>query len=231
MKFKTELHCHTKEISPCSDESFEEVVEKYIKNGYTTLVITNHARLWHWENMVPGDTWEEKVAAYFDVAGRARKYAGDRLNVLCGMEISFEGDPNDYLVFGITPEQLLSVPEYYNTSLGSFHGIAAEKGFVIIQAHPMRFGMLTANVDWLDGYEVCNGHVGQHSHNDIAEAWGRRFTKHNLILTSGSDNHHNYQTPNAGILTDEPITSNEQLLAVLRGGKYELIRPDFDAKM
>lgn len=231
MKFKTELHCHTKEISPCSNESFEEVVEKYIENGYTTLVITNHARSWHWENMVPGDTWEEKVDAYFDVVNRASEYAGDRLNVLGGMEISFDGDPNDYLVFGITPEQLLSVPEYYKTSLGDFHSFAAENGFVIIQAHPMRFGMMTANVDWLDGYEIYNGHIHQHSHNDIAEAWGKRFTKHDLILTSGSDNHYKDQTPNSGIITDEPITSNKQLLAVLRGGKYELIRPDLGAEM
>lgn len=231
MKFKTELHCHTKEISPCSNESCEEVVEKYIENGYTTLVITNHARSWHFRNTVPGDTWEEKVDAYFAVADKARSAAGGRINVICGMEISFDDDPNDYLVYGVTPEKLCPVPDYFTMGINRFHEYASENGFIVVQAHPMRFGMAMISPDAVDGYEIMNGHIHQHSHNDIAEAWGRRYTRHNLILTSGSDNHYNDQTPNSGIITDEPVTSDEQLLSVLRSGSFELIRPDLGPEM
>lgn len=226
MKFKTELHCHTKEISPCSNESYEEVVEKYIAHGYTTLVITNHARAWDFEVNIPGNTWEEKVYEYFAVADRAHKAAGGRLNVLCGMEIMFEDDPNDYLLYGVDPEKFCPVPDYYKMGVGKFHEYASENGFVIIQAHPLRTGIVSIPPEMLDGYEILNGSVAV-SNNRIAEAWGRQFADQGLILTSGSDSHcREEKKPNAGILTDEPITSNEQLLAVLKSGSYELIRPD-----
>ncbi len=42
MKFKTELHAHTAETSNCGKASAEELVEAYIKNGYSTVVITDH---------------------------------------------------------------------------------------------------------------------------------------------------------------------------------------------
>ena len=46
------------------------------------------------------------------------------------------------------------------------------------------------------------------------------------MVTSGSDHHDSNQYPDAGILTDEPITSNKQLLEVLKSGNYELIRDE-----
>lgn len=58
----------------------------------------------------------------------------------------------------------------------------------------------------------------------LPEAWARHFTRHKLILTSGTDNHDAYMTPDGGIETDAPITTPEELIAVLRGGNYTLIR-------
>lgn len=57
MKYKTELHCHTSEISACSRETGAEVAAKYIAHGYTTLVVTNHFEKWSFEHRFPGDTW------------------------------------------------------------------------------------------------------------------------------------------------------------------------------
>ena len=42
MKFKTDLHIHTSDVSKCAHISTDEVVEFYIKKGYSTIVITNH---------------------------------------------------------------------------------------------------------------------------------------------------------------------------------------------
>ena len=38
MKYKTELHCHSKDASGCSHESVEGICEKYLKYGYISAV-------------------------------------------------------------------------------------------------------------------------------------------------------------------------------------------------
>ena len=228
MKYKTELHCHTSEISACSRETGAEVAEKYIAHGYTTLVVTNHFEKWSFEHRFPGDTWEQKLDYYYDAVDRVRETAGDRLNVLCGQELRFEYDPNDYLVFGAPREAYYPVPGIFDQSIKEAHEYLHELGAIVIQAHPFRFGMKLTHPSYVDGYEIANGHPGHHSHNDLAEAWARRFVNHHPIMTTGTDEHEPTHTPNGGIITDEPITSNDELLAALRSGKYELIRPVLD---
>lgn len=226
MSFKTELHCHTREISPCSSESPEQVAQKYIDNGYTTLVITNHASKWIFEAVLDSknNPWETQVERYFDAVDHVREAAGGKLNVLYGMEIRFPEADNDYLVFGITREFCLGHPDLFAMDHRSFHELAKENGLLFIQAHPMRFGMKTISPDNVDGYEIFNGHPNQRSHNGIAEAWAKHFTRHELIFTSGTDNHDGYMIPDGGIVTDAPITSSDELLSVLRSGEYEIIR-------
>lgn len=228
MKYKTELHCHSKMISPCSNQSEEQVAEKYIKHGYTTLVLTNHAAEWNFDGYIPGGNFEERVNSYFSAADAVRDAADGKLNVICGMELSFHNDPNDYLVYGITKDQFLSLEDVFNMRIWDFADFARNNGLLLIQAHPFRFGMRTVSPDHLNGYEVMNGHILQHSHNDVAEAWAKHFYDHDPIMTSGSDNHYLNQEPNAGIITDDPIKDSEDLLAVLKSRKFELIRPVLD---
>ena len=228
VKYKTELHCHTKEISPCSGESGAEVAKKYIDHGYTTLVITNHFTEWIANDRVKGETWEEKLAYYYGAVDLVREAAGDRLNVLCGMELRMNGDPNDYLVFGAKPEDFYEIPYVFNLCIRDVHSYLNSRGAIIIQAHPFRFGMQLTHPSFVDGYEIANGHPGHHSHNDLAEAWAKRFVNHDPIMTTGTDEHEPSHVPNGGIMTDAPITSNDELLAVLRSRDYELIRPVLD---
>ena len=78
----------------------------------------------------------------------------------------------------------------------------------------------------VDGYEVYNGHNEQRSRNEMALAWGTyaRTVRKRVIFTSGSDKHDCHHVPDGGILTDEPITSMEQLVSVLESGEYKLMR-------
>ena len=99
--------------------------------------------------------------------------------------------------------------------------LARENGILTIQAHPFRMGMVTTHPNEVDGIEVFNGHPGHNSNNDIAEAWAKKYGK---IMTSGTDHHNPDHMPDGGILTDEPITSEKQLIEVLRSGNYDLIR-------
>lgn len=223
MKYKTELHCHTNDVSPCSEETAEEVVKKYLDAKYDSLVITNHYKDWIVNNL-PGETFADRVDFYFEAVDKVRDAADGKLYVIPGMEITFNECANDYLVFGIKPEHFRERPDVFDMGIANFFRYADELGLLVIQAHPLRFGLTLTSPDELHGYEVFNGHQGQRSHNDVTEVWVKHFFKHDLILTSGSDNHHKWQTPTAGILTDAPITDNDCLMRVLRSRDYELIR-------
>lgn len=217
MQYKTELHAHTREVSPCADLTATEVADRYIADGYTSIVITNHYTQTIIERM--GDTWEERINAYLSPIRMMREYAKDRLNVLLGCELRFAENSNDYLIIGITEEFLISHPELYLMNLKSFSALARENGLLVVQAHPFRNGMSVMPPEYLDGIETFNGHVGHDSRNPIADAWAKRY---GLIETAGTDFHHPYQSGVAGILTDEPIVSEEQLLAILKSGSYTL---------
>ncbi|MCQ2424163.1 MAG: hypothetical protein MJ088_04625 [Clostridia bacterium] len=40
--FRTELHCHTRTVSPCANADPEYLIEDYRKHGYDTIVVTDH---------------------------------------------------------------------------------------------------------------------------------------------------------------------------------------------
>ena len=40
--YKTELHCHTGDTSLCGRATAEELLERYLEKGYSTVVVTDH---------------------------------------------------------------------------------------------------------------------------------------------------------------------------------------------
>ncbi len=217
MSFLTELHAHTSPVSPCADLGADAVAERYIAEGYDTVVLTNHYCDYVIDNA--GETWEEKIDYYLADYRAMKTYAADRLQVLLGCELRFTENQNDYLIFGLTEEFLITHPELHRMTLRSFSAMAREHGLLVVQAHPFRHRMTVVDPQYLDGMETFNGHVGHDSRNPIADAWARRY---GLLRTSGTDFHHPHQFGTGGILTEEPITSTEQLVAVLRSGNYTL---------
>ena len=217
MQYKTELHAHTREVSPCADLTAEEVAERYISDGYSTLVVTNHYCNYVIDRL-EGD-WSEKARYYLAPYRAMKAYAKDRLNVILGCELRFRENYNDYLIFGITEDFLVSNPNLHDMTLKEFSPLAHENGMLIVQAHPFRNGMTVVNPALLDGMETFNGHAGHDSRNPIADAWAKQY---GLLRTSGTDFHHPHQGGVAGILTDEPITSSAQLCEILRSGSYTL---------
>ncbi len=217
MQYKTELHAHTREVSPCANLSAAEVAERYIAHGYTTIVVTNH--YCHYVIDPLEGSWEDKARYYLAPYRAMKDYAGDRLNVILGCELRFRENFNDYLIFGIDEEFLITHPNLHDMTLKDFSALARENGLLVIQAHPFRNGMTVVNPAYLDGMEAFNGHVGHDSRNPIADAWAK---KHGLIRTSGTDFHHPHQSGVAGILTDAPIENSAQLCEILKSGDYIL---------
>ena len=97
--YKSDLHCHTIDVSKCADLALEEMIENYIKYGYSTMVITDHFSSATFEDK-HSLTWSEKCDFYVSGYKRAKEIANGRINVLLGMEYRNIYSSNDYLVYG-----------------------------------------------------------------------------------------------------------------------------------
>lgn len=218
--FKTELHCHSKDISACARVSTTEIINKFVDAGYSTIVLSNHFSKGTKE-FVGAESWDEWIDKFIGGYQKLKDEAKGKLNILLGMELRFNENSNDYLVYGVTEEFLRSIPNVFEMNPYSFSKLARENGCLFIQAHPFRNGMYVVSPDALDGVEVFNGHGGHDSRNDIANMWAEKY---GLIKTSGTDFHYDYAPANAGIITDVEITSMSQLVEVLKSGNYKLNR-------
>ena len=218
--FKTELHCHSCDVSECARVSTTDIINKYVSAGYSTLVLANHFNAGTMR-FVKAESWSEWIDKYIAGYEKLKNEAAGKLNILLGMELRFKENINDYLVFGVTEKFLRSIEGVFDMNPGSFRKIANENGCLFIQAHPFRNGMVVVRPEFLDGVEVFNGHFGHDSRNDVAEHWADKF---GFIKTSGTDFHYIDSPANGGILTDVEITSIEQLVEILKSGSYTLNR-------
>ena len=233
MKFKTELHCHTGDVSNCGKESAEYIVEKYLEAGYTSLVVANHMSVHTFNgkrgkyaeflnNTKKSDCWQTKMDFFMLGYENLVRAAKGRLHIILGMEWKdFTCDnANDYLVFGITEEWLRASEKISNMNIKEMSAYLHEFGMMIYQAHPFRNDIKIVNPKYLDGIETFNGHWEHSSRNKIADAWA---DIHGLKKTSGSDFHEKSHICCGGILTCEPITNGAQLLETLKNESYELM--------
>ena len=220
--FKTELHCHSKDASPCSTESVQSLVEIYTRAGYDTVVLTNHFSPCVYE-VYKCKNMGEYVDTFMKAFEMMKQASKDKLTVLCGAEIRFNCNANDYLVFGDFEEYFRNTPEVFDFTPDYFHKVCQQKGWLFIQAHPFRNGITVTNPSFVDGIEVYNGHIGHSERNFIAKQWAEEY---DLIKTSGTDLHYSYVPASGGILTEDKITSISQLVEILKSGKYELLTSD-----
>ena len=223
MPYLTELHAHTAETSRCGEDSAAQLVQNYVKQGYSTLVVTDHFSHRTFDPFF-GATHREKVDILLSGYRAAKQAAkGTGLHVLLGMELRFTapGNINDYLVYGVTEDFLYRSEELLDMRLKSFMPLAHKNGMLVYQAHPFRDGIRIVDPALLDGFEIYNACVRHDSRNAIAKIWAEKHKKPGI---SGSDYHKTEDTARGGIETDTEIRTNGELLAVLRAGEYRLIR-------
>ena len=220
MSYKYELHCHTKEVSRCAGTSAADAVKLYKEKGYDGIVITDHFSPM---TFTPSTVFRPHKAIDFYTRGykEALKAAGDDFTVLLGMELRYYGTINDYLVYGVTEEFLKSNGNIMAMNPKRFYRLAKENGLIVVQAHPFREWMKRINPNHLDGAEVFNGKATKEA-NENTENWIRQTGM--KIRISGSDFHRPAQLAKGGIITDNPIKTNADLLNILNSGEYELIQ-------
>lgn len=209
-----ELHSHTSEVSGCANVKAVDSVRLHKEAGYAGMVITNHFCQY-------GENAEEakaKIDRFIDGYCLAQN-AADGITVLFGMELRFRGSMNDYLIFGITPDFLRAHPEIIRLDQPAFFKLAEDNGLLIVQAHPFRSMCTPSDTEYIHGVEVYNGNPRHNSNNETAELF---CAEHNLIPTSGSDFHQIEDIGIGGIITEEEIKDEKQLVEVLRNRRYTL---------
>lgn len=220
MEYKYELHAHTKEVSRCAVIPVKELVEEYKKAGYSGIVLTDHYSPMTFN---PSEFFSKKKAVdhHLRAYREAKQYETEDFTILLGMELRFYATVNDYIIYGITEEMLYELPFLLKTYIRRASRLLRERGCLFLQAHPFRKLITRANPKHLDGVEVFNGKATKEA-NDNSQKWAEEINA--PIKTSGSDCHRASGVGLGGIITEEPIKSNDDLIRILKSGNYKLIK-------
>ena len=137
MIYKTDMHVHSRDISLCADAPVEFIVQKYTEYGYSTVVLCNHFERY---TMKSGKdkSYRDFVRRYAAAYEKLKDAAGDRLHVLLGAEVRFDENINDYLLYGVTEEKLLALPDIWKMGVQKLHEEIAGMDMLLVQAHPFR---------------------------------------------------------------------------------------------
>ena len=220
MEYKYEIHCHTKEVSRCAQITVEKLIEKYKEAGYSGIVLTDHYSPMTFD--IPDFFSKKKAIDHYLRAWRiAKKYNDENFTVLLGMELRFYATVNDYIIYGITEEMLYELPFLLPVYIKRASKMLRERGCLFLQAHPFRKFISRAKSNHLDGVEVFNGKASEEE-NANAEKWAEEINA--AVKMSGSDCHRESGVGLGGIITTEPIKSNDDLIRILKSGNYELIK-------
>lgn len=222
--YRFEIHCHTADSSSCGRVKAERLVELYLEAGYDGVVITDHLSPDNPRHLLEREgvplTHENLVERQVRGYKAARAAAGDKLVVLRGMELRFYNDPNDYLVYGMSEEELLELPDILEWGIQKFSRYARERGHLVIQAHPFRNNMRVMDPKWVDMIEVFNGHPRHNSRNELALLWARM---HGIPGSSGSDFHEEGDQARGGVLLPERPKTIEHFVELVKKEQPQLI--------
>jgi predicted metal-dependent phosphoesterase TrpH len=216
MNYLLDTHVHTDEVSPCGKVPARKLVNLYKEAGYDGIVITDHYYRGFFEKM-PGWDWSRKIDAFLAGYREALDQGGKvGLDVFLGAELRFTEHENDYLVYGIDPDFLLTHPCLYDLGLKGFRELIRNRDILLYQAHPYRVGLAPAEPALLDGVEVFNGNPRHDSQNPLALQFAR---ENGLKMLSGSDFHQVEDLAGGGIVLKERITSVAELVKFLQDGR------------
>ena len=222
MSYKYELHCHCKENSPCGWMTAKETAERYRQAGYNGVVLTDHFRTDIIEKL-SGTSWEEKVNFYWKPYKELKAvYQGSDFFIGHGLEIRFDNNGNDILLYGFSDDLFLKEGEsWVKMGLPDFYKKYHDK-MLIIQAHPNRCATTYQEpLAYLHGIEVKNASPRNENHNEISEQTVRENPW--LIATGGSDCHRKEDVAGSGMGCEKRIYTDKELIKVLKSKAFNIL--------
>lgn len=197
---KADLHIHTNVSSPCSFIDPEMMIKRAMAIGMDAVCVTEH---------------EEIKGA--EVA----REIGDRyeIRVFRGIEVYTEF--GDMLVYGLYRDA-----PGWKTPLADLLEMCEEAGAAVVIAHPCR---VPGELERIHGEERTREILGRltavETHNGGSTPRGNAAAlelahRYGLPGTGGSDAHHEFQVGRCFTVFDDDLTSDEDLVAALKSGRY-----------
>ncbi len=218
-----ELHVHTKECDKCASMGGADIVHHFQKLGYDGMVVTDHyIDLFHewFADELLGKSYRQRMERWLKGYYTARE-EGEKcgFTVLPGAEVRFDGQPNDYLIYGVSEDFFYEAPPLNHCKTLEELTALLPTDACVVQAHPFRDSMTVMDPKLLFGLEVRNAGTPEFR-NDLARIYAEHYQK---AMTSGSDFHGKDRQFHGGILTSAPIQSPADLIRTLRSGEYTLL--------
>ena len=216
---KLDLHAHSSGISHCCRIPAETVLSFAQNIGLDGIVLTNHYTKYY----VRDDDAEGFARAYIAEYEYA-KALGDAIGVkvFFGVEVTWEESTNVHiLLYGVSPEFVLSHPRMYDYSQKALYEVVKAVGGAMIQAHPYRNGATVLDTRYLDGLEINCHPLYEKSYAEkliaIAQSEG-------LIVTCAGDFHADTYRPISATHIPDFVTNDAEIAKfLLTASRVELI--------
>ena len=225
--FLYDPHTHTSETSRCGHLPAAEVVDRYVKQGFTGLVVTDHLHPEYLSRIDTQHNWDAVMDHYLS-GYRASKKRGDEVgfDVILGAELRFPENDNDYLVYGIDEQWLRSNPYMCCMSAVEFFAKFHDQ-VLIIHAHPYRDGNKEVFESAVHGAEGINGNPLHENGNELARALCRRHPC--FFRLAGSDTHQAGDEGQAGIILPERVKDSFAYKKMIETMNFKLWSPGFQS--
>ena len=225
--FLYDPHTHTSETSRCGHLPAAEVVDRYVKQGFTGLVVTDHRHPEYLSRIDTQHNWDAVMDHYLS-GYRASKKRGDEVgfDVILGAELRFPENDNDYLVYGIDEQWLRSNPYMCCMSAVEFFAKFHDQ-VLIIHAHPYRDGNKEVFESAVHGSEIINGNPRHENGNELALDLCRRHP--GFFRLAGSDTHQAGDEGQAGIILPERVKDSFAYKKMIETMNFKLWSPGFQS--
>ncbi len=225
-KYLYETHCHCSVTSKCSLLSPADLINLYVKNGYSGVIVTDHFLNGNCITEIRSEPdYKKQIEMFCEGYKQVKVAAEGKLDVFFGLEASYKG--TDVLVYGWNENDLKSIPEIMNMSMKDFILFANENGALTIQAHPFREASYIDHIRLFpntQGVEIYNA-----ARNDLSNALAYEYYRlydnaYGKIRTAGSDAHaldHKYLS---GMAFDSKISSISDFIERVKKKDGEIFR-------
>ncbi|MDY6367882.1 MAG: hypothetical protein SPL13_05165 [Clostridia bacterium] len=220
---KLETHCHSLGGSGCAKCEPDYIVEKYKKQGYGGIVLTNHYCKVCYDEY-PGRTHKQKLDFYFSLYKNFQKSC-ERANLksFLGAEVravTQDFEYKEFMLYGFDEKLFYDNPPLFHLNQKQMFEFASDNGLFMYQTHPFRVGVNLGDYRYMHGAESFNGHINHVNHNALANDFCDTYK---LVKMSGTDYHDPDQTITGGILIPDDINTDRQLTEYVMSGKLSLI--------
>ena len=218
-------HTHTSETSKCGHLPAADVVDRYVRNGFSGLVVTDHLHPEYLSRIDVQHNWDAVMDHYL-TGYHASKKRGDEvgLDVILGAELRFPENDNDYLVYGIDEQWLRSNPYACCMSAQEFYD-KFHNEVLIIHAHPFRAGSAPVQETAIHGAEIINDNPRHENNNDKALAMCRRHPEY--FRLAGSDTHRDGDEARAGVILPQRVKDSRAYKHMIETMQFQLWCPEF----